>query len=264
MLAGCQDLQYYSPILNTVCVLLPGYRLNSSTHLPWCWKHHPANALLPLSSRNQREISSYPICSVICLFCFELLPHCPLTFWVSFGKSVFLARFFSPLLLPHTGKPAARRVWDAAGPASVLAHAQVTLWMPLPHKWTLACWHRFLKKCVTAYLSSKCDWAATSLPCLHANAADCAAGRLRCLYTKAKLSQLYSLLPKKPGTVWTNPGIKAAALGSEALLWLPAVIWRRHLSYRSLGIAFFLVNELGLCLENFEPLRKQFFAGILV
>lgn len=81
-----------------------------------------------------------------------------------------------------------------------------------------------------AYLSSKCDWAATSLPCLHAKAADCEAERLWCLYTKAKLSQLYSLLPKtKPGTVWTNPGIKAAALGSEALLWLPAVIWRRHI-----------------------------------
>lgn len=69
MLAVCQDLQYCSPVSNSICVLLPGYCLNSSTHLPWCWNCCPANVLLLLPSGNQWKIS-YPICSVICLFYF--------------------------------------------------------------------------------------------------------------------------------------------------------------------------------------------------
>lgn len=99
VLAGWQVPQYNSPVLNHVCVSLPGYCLNSSTHLPWCWNCHTANALLPLSSRNQWEISSYPICSLICLSYFDLFPHCLLTFWASLGKGVSVARFFSPCLL---------------------------------------------------------------------------------------------------------------------------------------------------------------------
>lgn len=53
------------------------------------------------------------------LFCFELLPRCPLTLWMSFGEGVFPAYFFSPLLLPRSG--------NAAGPALVPVHAQATL-----------------------------------------------------------------------------------------------------------------------------------------